>query len=112
MSYKKSLLSLAIAATFSCAAQAVDFQNIYFFGDSLTDTGAFTGAPGVAAGAHFTVNPEPNYADLLAAHYGVTFVLATATQPALGSRFDPVGNKRLLQGLDEVSEIIAQPGAL
>lgn len=85
MSYKKSLLSLAIAATFSCAAQAVDFQNIYFFGDSLTDTGAFTGAPGVAAGAHFTVNPEPNYADLLAAHYGFTAIPINPNNPNLGA---------------------------
>lgn len=48
---------------------------------------------------------------LLSIHYGVTFVLCTATQPALGSRFDPFG-KRLLEGLDDCREIVSDPDEL
>lgn len=43
---------------------------------------------------------------LLAAHYGVTFVLCTATQPALEHRHD------FREGLDGVREIVENPAAL
>lgn len=47
--------------------------------------------------------------NLLVRHYGVTFVLSTATQPALGSvRWFGGG----IRGLDGVREIVADPAAL
>ena len=46
---------------------------------------------------------------LLAQHYGVTFVLSTATQPALNSRR---GFDWIFKGLDGVREIINEPDAL
>ena len=48
---------------------------------------------------------------LLVEHYGVTFVLSTATQPVLASRqaFDPRKNVR---GLDGVREIVSDPDGL
>ena len=48
---------------------------------------------------------------LLTRHYGVTLVLSTATQPALGSRKDAHG-RRKLRGLDNAREIISDVPAL
>lgn len=49
--------------------------------------------------------------NLLTRHYGITVVLCTATQPALASKtyFDAAKNRR---GLDEVTEIVANPPEL
>jgi CRISPR-associated endonuclease/helicase Cas3 len=48
---------------------------------------------------------------LLVEHYGVTFVLCTATQPALETRKDTF-NREWLRGLDKATEIIDDPGEL
>ena len=47
--------------------------------------------------------------NLLAQHYGVTFVLSTATQPALNSRS---GFGWTFKGLDGVREIVSDPDSL
>jgi CRISPR-associated endonuclease/helicase Cas3 len=54
------------------------------------------------------LQPILDVLNLLARHYGVTAVLCTATQPALASKtyFDAARHRR---GLDEVTEIIADP---
>ncbi|WP_456380563.1 CRISPR-associated helicase Cas3' [Thiolapillus sp.] len=49
--------------------------------------------------------------NLLVAHYGVTVLLSTATQPMLESRGRRPGEKPL-RGLDDVKEIIPDPNAL
>ncbi|MDX8390693.1 MAG: CRISPR-associated helicase Cas3' [Mariprofundaceae bacterium] len=47
----------------------------------------------------------------LAEHYGVTFVLSTATQPALKTMTDSFG-KTVLHGFENVREIISEPDKL
>jgi CRISPR-associated endonuclease/helicase Cas3 len=57
------------------------------------------------------LQPILDVLNLLTQHYGVTVVLATATQPALSTRayFDARQN---LRGLENVREIVADPDAL
>ncbi len=56
------------------------------------------------------LQPIADAMNLLASHYGVTFVLSTATQPALGS-FQSFGGQPF-RGLDNVLEIMDDPDAL
>lgn len=49
---------------------------------------------------------------LLVVHYGVTVVLCTATQPMLASRYEPITNRTLLDGIDDAREIIDAPEGL
>jgi outer membrane lipase/esterase len=59
------------------AAQAVQFQGVYVFGDSLSDSGYFrpfltqvVGAQSAAVLGRFTNNPGPVWAELIAQNYG------------------------------------------
>ncbi|MBS0456659.1 MAG: CRISPR-associated endonuclease Cas3'' [Proteobacteria bacterium] len=49
---------------------------------------------------------------LLVAHYGVTVVLCTATQPMLASRYEPVTGRKTFDGIEDAHEIIDAPEGL
>lgn len=59
-----SLLASALALGLSTGAGAAQFSGSYFFGDSLTDSGAY--------GARFTTNPGFVWAQYLAAYFGTS----------------------------------------
>lgn len=48
------------------AAQALQFSDTWFFGDSLTDSGAFKGNPDAALDGKFTTSPAAVWSELLA----------------------------------------------
>jgi outer membrane lipase/esterase len=77
----------AIALTLCCGAQAASFSGTYFFGDGLTDSGAFAGL--VPAGGKFTTNPGLVWAEVIAAAYGQT---ASANNPNNPNLLNPGTN--------------------
>lgn len=76
---KPICLALLLAATSTAQAAAPD--NIYFFGDSLTDSGAFSGLNGWPAGARWTLGNGELYADVLAESLGLNNVANNPDNP-------------------------------
>jgi outer membrane lipase/esterase len=74
------LAALLVAG--ASGAQAGQYSNAYFFGDSLTDVGVFTALSWVGANNHFSTNPGTIWAQNLGAKYGVSFTPAYATDAA------------------------------
>lgn len=109
MKFRSSLLAGAVsAALMSTSAFAGLYSNTYFFGDSITDSGAFEGqsytytdAIGgshtvtLPAGARWTTNNADNYATLLAKKYGITLL---ATNQDSGSTLNNNGGQNYAQG--------------
>ena len=88
-----STLSSRVTAVSLCAtllagnAYAQSFSNTIFFGDSLSDAGAFVGQPDALDGGRFTTNPGPVWTELLAGGLGAG---ATANNPT-NPMTDPTG---------------------
>jgi outer membrane lipase/esterase len=92
MRYRRSLChSTVIGATIALLAGptlAREFSAVYVFGDSLSDSGAYTPvvtALGVPTANRFTTNPGQTWAETLAAAYGRSAATAYAVNPANGS---------------------------
>lgn len=69
---RKHQLTGALAlALLSTQAYAQDFSAVISFGDSLTDAGNRGSQSGLPAGSSFTTNPDPIYAQIVAAMYGL-----------------------------------------
>jgi outer membrane lipase/esterase len=92
MQLKKAFVGVTLALA-SAAASAGPFSGIYFFGDSLTDMGAFGGLDGLPAGAHWTFNSQPTYAYYLGNTLGFT---VTPNNPNNGTL--PYGGNDFAQG--------------
>ena len=85
------LAAMLVAA--GSGAQAGQYSNAYFFGDSLTDVGVFTALPWVGANNHFSTNPGTVWAQNLGAKYGVSVTPAYATNPAANPyTFSPIAS--------------------
>ncbi|MEN7432077.1 autotransporter domain-containing protein [Chromobacterium sp. TRC.1.1.SA] len=71
---RNRLTTLALATAMALPAAAHAYSNIYFFGDSLSDVGAFGGQSGLPAGARWTTGYGPNWTNILTGHYGLSSV--------------------------------------
>ena len=79
------LLSAAIGALCCASAQAADYSNAIFFGDSLSDAGSY--APALPPGTgRFTTNPGPVWTEALGSRLGLTITPANqgGTDHAMG----------------------------
>lgn len=90
---------LAGAALLTCAAPGVaaGYANLYFFGDSLTDSGAFTNLVGPAVN-RFTNNPGAVWAENLGRRYGLAITPGYALNPATGQFTATGGNNYAIGG--------------
>src|SRR6476661_9364162 len=70
-----SLAATALALALAAGDASAQFTNIFFFGDSLTDSGSFEPVLPPGTGL-FTTNPGPVWAQVLAQRYGLTAVPA------------------------------------
>lgn len=62
----------ALACLAAGNASAADFDSLYFFGDSLTDSGSFIVETTPPAGGRFTIDPGHVWAEDLAAYYATS----------------------------------------
>ena len=130
MSLKKRLIPALVGATLALgatASQAVTFNGVYIFGDSLSDAGfyrpglaALLGAPTAAAVGKFTTNPGPVWSEIIAQYYGGNpaasnaggGIYAQGGMQAFGnapaSRLGPGGTQR--PSATQVTEYLAASG--
>jgi len=69
------LSMLAIALALNATLASAQFSNIFFFGDSLTDSGSYKPVLPPGTGL-FTTNPGPVWSQVLAQRYGLTAIPA------------------------------------
>ncbi|MCS3802571.1 outer membrane lipase/esterase [Chromobacterium alkanivorans] len=78
---RKRLNTLAVATLLAMPAAASAYSNFYFFGDSLSDVGAFGGLGGLPANARWTTGNGANWTDALAARYGLKSIANNSSNP-------------------------------
>ncbi|WP_457673244.1 autotransporter outer membrane beta-barrel domain-containing protein [Thiolapillus sp.] len=94
------MLAAGIALALNAGSlQALEFSDTYFFGDSLTDSGAFKGNPDAAGDAKFTTSPARVWAEHLADFFNTG---ALANNPNNPDNTDPEGTN-FAQGGAQVS---------
>lgn len=83
---RNRLTTLALATAMALPAAAHAYSNFYFFGDSLSDVGAFGGQSGLPAGARWTTGYGPNWTNVLTGHYGLSSVANNPLNSSTSSR--------------------------
>lgn len=78
---RKRLNTLAVATLLALPAAANAYSNFYFFGDSLSDVGAFGGLGGLPSNARWTTGNGANWTDALAARYGLKSIANNSSNP-------------------------------
>jgi len=95
-------LAASLALFCSASAWANSYGNLYFFGDSLSDAGAFTNlivaSGGSASTARFTTNPGNVWAQNLGALYGINVTTGYSLNPATGLFAASGGNDYAIGG--------------
>ncbi len=97
----KKTLSIAILSTLSASSAFADFSQTIFFGDSLTDSGAFVGNPDAGAGGKYTTNPGNVWSENLAQYFSTQAIANNPNNP----RTDPNGTN-YAQGGAQVTNAI------
>ncbi len=95
------LIIASLAILLSSTIAFADYSQIYIFGDSLSDSGAYAGNADAGSGQRFTTDPGPVWGENLGAEWGVT---VTANNPN-NLNTDPHGNN-YAQGGAQVSSPI------
>lgn len=72
---RASLAATAVALALAAADASAQFTNVFFFGDSLTDSGSYKPVLPPGTGL-FTTNPGPVWSQVFAARYGLDAVPA------------------------------------
>ena len=73
--FRASLAATAVALALAAADASAQFTNVYFFGDSLTDSGSYKPVLPPGTGL-FTTNPGPVWSQVFAQRYGLTAIPA------------------------------------
>lgn len=75
---KRTLITACIAILISSVPAFADYDQLYIFGDSLSDSGAYEDNADAGSGQRFTTDPGPVWVENLGAEWGVT---VTANNP-------------------------------
>lgn len=82
LGHKRTILGSAVAAALiSGSAMALDFSATYSFGDSLSDSGAYKGAPDAGNGGKFTNDPGNVWVQNLADFFGTESIANNPNNP-------------------------------
>lgn len=113
---KRGIVLSALLAGGIGSTQAGDYSNLYFFGDSITDSGTFINvaralSPSVPNG-HFSTKPGNVWSENLGARYGKSvsagFIAYLANPPV----YLPIGGNNLAVGDAQIKSIPANHGPL
>ncbi len=99
----RKLLIVCLAILTVSTSAFADYSQIFIFGDSLSDSGAYVGNPDAGSGQRFTTDPGPVWVENLGAEWGIT---VTANNPT-NTNTDANGNN-YAQGGAQVDELLAE----